>query len=211
MGVLRQMDRLIAIGFMAGVLQFNVAHANEPCLPYERLLENPYVKNINACIFSLTRTLNNAERRTFAVKLINRALNDKKHGDTIGPGLPLNYVKLAELAALINNVEVVDAFLTFIARSSDDEVRSYAMGRLYELRTPLVLERLALRSKKDQYTIIGLIAWGLANNFYLFMNLNNYHRLSVGANWQVLDSKHPHRALSLRVETSLRSILDRPS
>lgn len=148
------------------MLQVSVAHADDPCLPYEQLLDNPYVENINNCIFSLTRTLNDANRRAFAVKLIKKALSDTKHGNDNGPGMPLNYVELAELAALINTQEVVDVFLTFIAHPADDEVRSFAIGRLYELRTPLVLDRMALQSKKDQETIIDSIAWGLANNYY---------------------------------------------
>jgi hypothetical protein len=114
---------------------------------------------------------------------------------------------LAELATLLSTTEAIDAFLVFIAKPADDEVRSFAIGRLYELRTPLVLERLALLPKKDQKIIIDLIAWGLVNNFYLVMNLNNYRRLAVGTNLEVLDPKYSRRALSKRVEQELRSIL----
>jgi len=204
------MTKLIAFGFVVFLVQFNLAHAGEPCQPREQLLENPYVEDINSCIFFLTRTLKETKQRAFAAQLIKRALSDTKHGNDLGPGMPLDYVKLAELAALLNTKDVIDAFLTFIARPADDEVRSFAIGRLYELRTPLVLDRLALLPNNNQKTIIDSIAWGLANNFYLFMNLDNYRRLAVGANWEVLDSKYSHRALVERVEKSLKLVLLEP-
>jgi len=200
------MIKLVSTIFVAILLPITPAHADEPCSPRDKLLDNPYVRTVNKCIYYLSHTLKEVEQRRYAEKLITRALTDKKHGNR---GLDiLSYVELAELAALLNTPEVIDVFLTFIARPVDgDESRSQAIGRLYELRAPLVLDRLALRKINEQEIIIDSIAWGAANNFYLFMNIENYRRLAVGANWDVLDSKHPHRALSKRIEKSLEYIL----
>jgi hypothetical protein len=157
---------------------------------------------------SLTRTISAPERRAFAQKLILRALSDSEHWNE-GPGIPLSYYELAELVALLNEPKITDAVLDFIAShpESADETRRFAVARLYELRTPLVLDRLASRSEADQKVVAQSIAWGIANNFYLFINLENYRRLAVGANWEVLDANHPHRALAKRVEEELRQIL----
>jgi hypothetical protein len=186
------------------------ASADDPCQPYEALLAKPYVERVGKCIVSLTRTLSVPERRAFAQKLTLRALADSEHGNDY-PGMPLSYYDLAELVALLNEPKTTDAVLGFIANhpESPDETRSSAVARLYELRTPLVLDRLASRSEADQKVVARSIAWGIANNFYLFINLENYKRLAVGANWEVLDAKHPHRALANRVEEEVRQLLER--
>jgi hypothetical protein len=206
------MNKLLPIAFAITLFHAPIAYAdnsNDPCAPRDQLLINAYVKNVNTCIYYLTHTLRDAEQRAFAEQLITKALTDKKHGNR-GRDV-LNYMNLAELAALIDTPEVVDVFLAFNLRTADgDELRAFAMGRLYELRTPLVLDRLALRPKNEQERIVNAIAWGLANNFDLFMNLDNYRRLSVGSNWEVLDSKHPRRALSKRIEESIEFILRDP-
>jgi hypothetical protein len=105
---------------------------------------------------------------------------------------------------------MVDALLDFIARDpgSADETRSSAIARLYELRAPLVLDRLAPRPEGDQKVIVRDIAWGLANNFHPFIDLHNFQRLAVGAHWEVVKSSYPHRAISKRIEEELRQVLE---
>jgi hypothetical protein len=187
-----------------------VAFGADPCHPREPLLKNPYVDRVDQCIVSLARTLAVPANRDYAERLVAQALADTRHANR-APDRPLNYYQLAELVALLDEPKDVDAFLNFIARypESVDEARSLAAARLYELRTPLVLKRLAEQSKQGQETVTESIAWGLANNFYPFINLVNYRRFAVGANWEVLDQDFPQRSLAQQVEDRLRETLER--
>jgi len=158
----------------------------------------------------LKRTISEPESRKFAENLVHRALTDTEHENKV-PGDPLNFYELAEVAALLNTPSATDAMLDFIANKpgAADETRSFAVARLYELRAPLVLARMALRPEVDRKRLIASIAWGLANNFYLFMTRDNFARLAVGANWEVTEPTHPHRELSKAIENALLELLSR--
>ena len=192
--------RLITVGIALGVLISSVSIA-APCT--DQLLDDLYVEGIDRCILFLIRSL--PDNQDFADKLIRQAA-DQNTGDNEAPGRPLNYVQLAELAALTGTRESLDASLDLVP--ADDETRSIAVARLYELQAPLVLERMGMESEADQLSIAVAIAWGIANKHYPFINTDNYSRLAVGAHWEVNDPKHPHYQTAKRINYQLLSILE---
>jgi hypothetical protein len=101
---------------IAVLLISSSASAADPCEPYERFLDNPYVTGVGSCLFSLKRTFfRSPERSEFSEKLVMRALTDREHGNTM-PGSPLDYSDLAELVALLNTAPIVDAMVRFSAK-----------------------------------------------------------------------------------------------
>jgi len=186
--------------------------AADPCAPREATLRNPFIEGIGNCIFFLSRNIEESGDREFAKLLIARSVNlAGPIYDDPDPGFPLDFSKLAELANLVDDPKLIGAFVDFVTRGCDNETLCLAAGRLYELQAPAVLNTLAAYSQDRRARATWQIAWGLANNFYPRMDRDNYARLSVGANWEVLNDDYPHREISQQVESALLEILAEPS
>jgi len=190
---------LRVFAFITAAVSFSVARAD---VCPDDLLDNPYVDGVDDCVFSLLRS--QPEQQQFAERLIHEVVYGKSGGNK-GPSTPLDYEQLAELAALIETPKSIDAILNLVP--ADDETRSFAVARLYELRAPLVLERLMGKDQARQESTIFSIAWGVANNHYLFINTTNYERLAVGQHWELANSDHPHYDLARQISEEILAII----
>jgi hypothetical protein len=66
---------------------------------------------------------------------------------------------------------------------------------------------MARKSESVRKELTFLVAWGVTNNFHLFLNAQNYARLAVGANWEVLEHDFRHRELAQSVEAEISKLL----
>ncbi|MDH5232857.1 MAG: hypothetical protein OEY38_22610 [Gammaproteobacteria bacterium] len=120
-----------------------------------------------------------------------------------------DYGKVADIISLMGSQKLMQGFVDFRVASagSADESLSFAFAKLYWLQAPIMLELIASYPNTIQIKLINSLVWGLANNFYPHINLENYQRLIVGSHWQLLEAEHVNRSLSLRIEQELALLL----
>ena len=197
-----QSMRIVFLKFLiiTAAILFSVSHAD---VCPEELLNNPYVHGVDKCVFSLLRS--QPEQQKFSENLIHQAVYGISSGNK-APDMPLNYRQLVELAALVGTPRAIDAILDLVP--ADDETRSFAVARLYELQAPRVLERLVRKDEAIRKSIINSIAWGVVNNHYLFINTQNYDRLAVGQHWELTDPDHPNHNIVRQISEEIFTILN---
>lgn len=70
-----------------------------------------------------------------------------------------------------------------------------------------VLRSMSRTAESNRERLAFLIAWGVTNNFHLFIGPENYARFAVRPNWEVLDASYPLRGLARGIEEEISQLL----
>lgn len=199
-----QLKNVLFLAITIGITMPNVSHtAEDLCVPHNMYLKNPFAETIMSCLNSVLFDLGrrNSVDRKYTVALIKRILETTEHRNR-APNTPVNYSVMVEIISLLESEELIRSYIDFIIRNnnSSDETLGYALGKLYVLRAPMILKIISVYSKNNQDIVILNLGWGVAGYLYPHLNKKNYRRKIVGHYWELLDTSHPMRGLSAKIE-----------
>ena len=189
------------------------AQASAACKNQQSLLTKPQEDETRICLLATKRALGWGESfdKEFVEKFLRVLLpigtdERKRLGDL--SDIHNNYPVIAEIISLLGSKQLAMSYIDFIIDSSGsaDESRSYGLGKLYTLQAPLVLEILEDKSPDEQKAVVSSLAWGLVNNFYPHINMQNYKRLIVGEYWEIVTTV-PKNEVQMKIESAVERIV----
>lgn len=191
----------------------NLCGALEVCTPAYQPPTNPFVAEVNQCLYTVIAAINRREAGDYpelGARLVRAILENKAWNNT-GPGDPISIERLVELIAVLDSPTLIDLLFGRFVNSTlgHGEEASIPFARLYAWKAPDVVRAINRHQGEKRKELIDALSFGIANLYWGHINKSNYRRMPIGVHWELLEKKYPLRSTVSEIEKAVLDILSR--